>query len=236
MKSSPLAILSLFLLLLLYRNWGLIRFIYDIRSTLSQAENGDAEAQAEVGRIQLVSDACALPFAIPCNREEGEQWLLRSAAQGNARGEFLLGFIYSSYHGIKMNPDKAIKWLQASAEQGYQPAQEKLGHLYLATKHQCIEYGDGKSSYCDVVLPKPHYEEAYFWLALSLPKTDTICRDTSHFFWSSNNECFTQPNAHNAEEVADAAKNLTPRQKAAADKRVAQWLKDHPVWTITPNK
>src|ERR1700720_3334422 len=63
----------------------------------SQAENGDALAQYNLAQSYLGND--------PTNEnyQSGLKWLRRSAAQGNASAEFLLGYLYE--HGQSVPRD-----------------------------------------------------------------------------------------------------------------------------------
>ncbi len=74
----------------------------------------------------------------------------KSAEQGNAEGQALLGSCYLSGAGVPKDDVEAVKWLRKSAEQGYAAAQHFLGARYSS--------GDGVPK--DDVL-------AYMWANLS---------------------------------------------------------------------
>ena len=52
------------------------------------------------------------------------------AAQGNAKAQYDVGFMYATGSGIAKDENQAISWLRKSAELGYPEAQFTLGDLY----------------------------------------------------------------------------------------------------------
>ena len=62
-------------------------------------------------------------------KAEAEQ-ILKSAEQGNAEAQYLLGCLYESGEGIEQNYSKALEWYRKAAEQGNAGAQSCLGKFY----------------------------------------------------------------------------------------------------------
>lgn len=52
------------------------------------------------------------------------------AEQGNARAQFLLGYMNGHGQGVPQDDTKAAKWYRKAAEQGHASAQNNLGQLY----------------------------------------------------------------------------------------------------------
>jgi len=52
------------------------------------------------------------------------------AAQGNARAQYNLGFMYLMADGVIQDYKEAVKWFLLAAEQGYADAQYNLGLMY----------------------------------------------------------------------------------------------------------
>ena len=52
------------------------------------------------------------------------------AEQGNARGQYNLGFTYANGSGVPKNDAEAVKWFRLAAEQGLANAQSDLGAMY----------------------------------------------------------------------------------------------------------
>jgi TPR repeat protein len=86
------------------------------------AEKGVAEARSLLGRA-FVAGIGTLP-----DREGGLAWLRRSAEQGDAYGQFLLGECLVEGADPSAPPDpEGARWLERAAAQGYGPARTKLG-------------------------------------------------------------------------------------------------------------
>jgi len=57
-----------------------------------------------------------------------------AAAQGNVRGQILLGWSYLSGDGAMVNDETVAQWYRRAAEQGYPQAQKNLGELCQAAQ------------------------------------------------------------------------------------------------------
>lgn len=85
------------------------------------ADAGNAEAQAAIGEILNQSD-----FG-----EEAIAYFRKSAAQGNADGQYDLGTMLAAGRGAPKNPTEARKWVLLAAEQGHQLAINELAQAYI---------------------------------------------------------------------------------------------------------
>lgn len=110
----------------------------DFRTLLSQAESGDREAQYWVGQVYGEDRLVPKDYAV------SREWVLRSAEQGYAPAQEMIGVMYMGAIG---NYGKADMWLRRSAEQGNAEAQFWLGTAY--------EQG---------LLGSTDYREAFQWL------------------------------------------------------------------------
>ena len=61
---------------------------------------------------------------VPQNYREAADWCRRSAEQGNAQGQYLLGLLYNSGHGVPESFVQAYKWLNLAAAQASGPKRE----------------------------------------------------------------------------------------------------------------
>lgn len=52
------------------------------------------------------------------------------AEQGNAGGQFYLGFLYEKGDGVPQSYPEALKWYRLAADQGFDAAQASIGFLY----------------------------------------------------------------------------------------------------------
>ena len=57
-------------------------------------------------------------------------WYRKAAEQGDARGQFYLGFMYAKGQGVPQDYKEAEKWFRKAAEQGNADAQLNLGFMY----------------------------------------------------------------------------------------------------------
>ena len=93
--------------------------------TLVKAKAGDADAQYELAEMYYLGSG------IPENATQFVIWLSKSAEQGNANAQTVLGSMYlRGKKGLSVNYAEAIKWFRKSAEQGNASGQFHLGSQY----------------------------------------------------------------------------------------------------------
>lgn len=93
---------------------------------LVAAQNGDAEAQYDVGYRYEKGRG------VDGDDELALDWYKKSADNGIAKAQYKVGCFYMKGTAIDEDPEQAKIWLQKSADQGYAPAQYQLGKLYAA--------------------------------------------------------------------------------------------------------
>lgn len=116
----------------------------DIQKLKASALNGNAEAQAQLGKSFCNENSSYHDY------EQAENWFRKSAEQGNAQGEFGLGTLYFFGRGVRQDYSKAIEWISKAAEQDDAVAQCTLGRIH----------------YDGIGTPK-NLVEAYKWFDLS---------------------------------------------------------------------
>lgn len=87
----------------------------------ASADNGDADAQYEIGMMYLqrkISDGEGYDY----------YWLRKAALQGHSEAQYQIGAMLSKGGSAKRN--KSIFWLKQAAEQGNAKAQLGLGYVY----------------------------------------------------------------------------------------------------------
>ena len=89
-----------------------------------RAEQGDAAAQAELGRRYYVGEG------VPQDDGEAVRWTRLAAEQGHAPAQYSLGLLYFRGRGVAGDDSAAARWYRAAAEQGHPPAQAALSSLY----------------------------------------------------------------------------------------------------------
>ena len=89
-----------------------------------RAEQGDAAAQAELGRRYYVGEG------VPQDDAEAVGWTRLAAEQGHAPAQYSLGLLYFRGRAVTGDDAAAARWYRAAAEQGHPPAQAALSSLY----------------------------------------------------------------------------------------------------------
>jgi hypothetical protein len=110
----------------------------------AKAEQGDAEAQYNLGRIYANGEG------VPPNAVEAVRWFRLGAAQGHADAQNGLGVMYASGRGVPQDDAEAVRWYRLAADQADGNAQFRLGGMYK----------DGKGV-------KQNYVEAARWYRLA---------------------------------------------------------------------
>lgn len=96
----------------------------DISKIRVSAEQGDAEAQFNLGMIYYCGVEMPRDFAEVVN------WWRKSAEQGHADAQFGLGCTYKDGTGVQRDYLKSLHWFRLSAAQGNSHAQFNLGIAY----------------------------------------------------------------------------------------------------------
>ena len=94
---------------------------------IKYAEAGYAPAQESLGRYFLFCNS-SIDYKLAV------VWLMRSAEQGFASGQFNLGWCYEKGKGVAQNYTEAVSWYRKAANQGHPTAQNNLGVCYREGK------------------------------------------------------------------------------------------------------
>jgi len=95
---------------------------HSFKMLLKRAEEGDAEAQNELG------DCYYYGKKVGENRDLAFMWYMMAAKQGNPEAQFNVGWCYARGKGTEVDNEKAVEWYKKSAEQGNADAQHYLSH------------------------------------------------------------------------------------------------------------
>lgn len=93
------------------------------KETLREAQNGDAEAQYNLGLMYYNG------YGVRQDKSEAVNWYRKAAEQGHASAQFNLGLMYGKGEGVKQDYTEAVNWLRKAARQGDTDAQELLKEL-----------------------------------------------------------------------------------------------------------
>ena len=91
---------------------------------LKLAENGDTNAQFELGRCYQWGTG------VEKNGKEAFRWYMKSVEQGNSAAQCNAGYCYENGIGVGRDEVEAFRWYMKSAEQGDVTAQFNVGICY----------------------------------------------------------------------------------------------------------
>ena len=103
------------------------------------ADQGDADAQIELGRIYEKGIGVAQDTA------EAAKWYRRAADLGDADGQTQLGVLHRNGQGVKPDDAEALKWFAKAAAQGHAEAQFQLGVMHFGGLVE-LATGEGKAA------------------------------------------------------------------------------------------
>ena len=95
------------------------------KSIIKRANNGDVEAQYELGIMYFTGSE-----KTPQNYVKAAEWLQKAADRDHAYAQFYLGILYNRGDGLPKNFFKAAEWIGKASESGLVEAQYSLGLLY----------------------------------------------------------------------------------------------------------
>lgn len=88
----------------------------DLKTLQKLAEEGDAEAQLNLGKYH------ATPHNAAPDLEQAEIWYRKAASQGNAEAQYRLGHLYyRGKGGLQQNYEEAYFWFILAARNDYKP-------------------------------------------------------------------------------------------------------------------
>ena len=96
----------------------------DFRETLQAAEQGNAEAQFNLGNMYREGRGVRQDDA------EAVRWYRQAAEQGDAQAQTNLGLMYANGLGVRQDDAEAFGWFRQAADQGFAIAQTNLGVMY----------------------------------------------------------------------------------------------------------
>jgi hypothetical protein len=92
--------------------------------TLKLAENGDDEAQKDIGWMYYSGK-------VEQDYTQAFKWFSKSAEQGNAYAQYNLGNMYENGDYVLKSPQKAFEWYLKSANQEFNYSQLMIGKMYF---------------------------------------------------------------------------------------------------------
>ena len=96
---------------------------YDFSATLAKAEQGDATAQYNLGKMYDEGRGVAQDYY------EAVKWYRLSAEQGDAAGQYNLGLMYEYGRGVPQDYTQAMRCYRQAADQGHKRAIANYNYL-----------------------------------------------------------------------------------------------------------
>ena len=96
----------------------------DFKETLQAAEQGNAQAQFNLGLRYAKGQGIRQDYA------QAVQWYRKAAEQGVAKAQYNLGLMYDQGQGVRQDDVQAVQWYRKAAEQGFAQAQYNFGVMY----------------------------------------------------------------------------------------------------------
>jgi hypothetical protein len=93
----------------------------DLATLRMRAEQGEAEAQTELGARHFRGDG------VPQDDAEAARWLLLAAEQGDPDAQNKIGFLRAQGRGVSKDDTKAALWYRRAAELGNAKGQFNIG-------------------------------------------------------------------------------------------------------------
>ena len=190
------------------------------------AEQGNADAQSQLGIMYLIGDG------VPQDYSKALKWLTPAAEHGDTNAQTNLGLMYLTGLGVPEDYAEALKLLRPAAEHGDELAQAGLGRMYknglgvpqdyaeaLRLLRPAAERGNELAQaglgdmYENGQGVGQDYVQAHMWFNLAatqIPASDTANRN------ATNSNCDR------------VAKHMTPDQIAEAQRLARGWLAAHP--------
>jgi hypothetical protein len=216
-----------------YAGFGVERDLAQwVRWTRASADQGYAPAQANMAFMYQRG------AGVPRDTRETVRWASLAAEGGDASGQTILGFCYAHGEGIRKDQAAAVHWWQKAAEQGAHEAAFNLGVAYRDGRgtpkdraqamhwlEKAAELGDADGAYALAVLYYgsfnpfgPHEHDtvgSYSWLLIAKELAKTASQVQSD-----------QAAAGSLQKIVGA--QMTPADKAEAQRRADDWLRAHP--------
>jgi hypothetical protein len=131
--------LPLILLLFIALNVGAYEgdYIWEdkLKAKLPIAEQGDVQAQYEVGVMYEKGRGTDR------NQAMAFKWYIKAAKQGNKKASFKVGYGFLKGRGVSKDTEKAYKWLTRASKKGYERAEFYLGEMYEKGNGVSRNYG-----------------------------------------------------------------------------------------------
>jgi len=144
------------------------RYANELRQYQSGADQGDANAEYELGRLYFWGRG------VPQDYAQTRYWFQKAADQGFAKGEDGIGALYYYGNGRLQSYSEAYIWYRKAADRGDAIAQEALGTMNYYGYGTPRNYSEALAWYrkaADQNYPKAAYDIGYmYWYGQGVPR------------------------------------------------------------------
>jgi len=153
------------------------------------------------------------------NFEEQMKLFRMAADQGNAEGQYQVGYFYELGEGVTKDQTEALTWFHKAADQGNPKAQYELGVCYA--RGWAVKEDDSEALKWLLKAAEQGHPEAMFQIGGMYQSGKGIGKDLGEaFFWYQLAQEYHS--TYGQEPL-----NVSPEQKAAAEQRVRDWKSKH---------
>jgi hypothetical protein len=189
-----------------------------LESLQQRAEQGDAEAQSNLG------DAYRRGQGVPQDYAQAVAWFRQAAEQGHANAQSNLGVAYRTGQGVPQDDAQAVTWYRQAAEQGFAQAQFNLGFMYDTGQGVPQDDAQAVSWYREAA--DQGDASAQFNLGYAYENGQGVTQDfVEGYKWQ--NLAASSASAKNEPKFAefrdDLATQMTPAQLTDAQKLASEW-------------
>lgn len=165
----------------------------------------------------------AQEFIMEGKYREAIELLRPAATRGDARGQLILGNLYSGGHGVPEDQQKAAVWYSLSAEQGDGDAQYSLGDMYYKGIGVLQDFNAAAKWYRLSALHGRNAPAPQYSLGMLFFKGEGVPQDyVSAYMWlnlASANAIGTETQNRYADVRNAVAKSMTSQQISEAQAR-----------------
>ena len=160
---------------------------YELDLLMRRAQNGDADAQYDLGERYYDGNG------VSENPEKAVYWYKKAADQGHLEAQYSLGWCYKNGEGVATNFTLGAEWLKKAAQRGHAKAQLHLGHSYndgegvpenlntaLYWWEKAAEQGNDQAQACTGACYYMQYRnlnKALYWLEKAIDQGNEVAKD-----------------------------------------------------------
>jgi uncharacterized protein len=230
MRKHYVVLLSLFLIFLICASfWGFKRYRdRPERDLIRRAQAGDAKSQFELAKAYQSGWR-----HLPKDQKAEFDWCSRAAAQGYAKAQDHLAFMYAKGDGVNRDDVAAFQWLQKAASQADLVAERQLGAHYAMGVGVPQDYVESALWFRKAAEQGDYRSQQL--LAAMYAEGKGVRRDSvMAYAWCLVVRAEGKEEDKDKGRVDKLLKQLTPAQELEAQQLASSWWTSHPNGTKMP--